>query len=175
MPSLGDLARKLRAERAKTPEKAKLFTNDNLPARPPEEKETVATSMSPTPSGPKKAETNKKTKAEAKPQTESAAETESPEGVYDESYFRTQMSTLQDQLNLHQRELQVLQQKLGQGSMQYYADPNKTLQQEYSRSDVAKLNQQIANKQQQIADDEKAMDDLRDQLRREGGDPGWLR
>jgi uncharacterized coiled-coil protein SlyX len=85
------------------------------------------------------------------------------------------MSELRAQLDLHQRQLNVLQQKLGQSQTQFYADPNKTLQQEYSRSDITKLNQDIQKKQQEIADDQKAMDDLRDQLRREGGDPGWLR
>jgi uncharacterized coiled-coil protein SlyX len=85
------------------------------------------------------------------------------------------MSELRAQLEQHQRQLNVLQQKLGQGEMQFYTDPNKGLQQQYSRSDVTKGNEDIQKKQQAVADDQKAMDDLRDQLRREGGDPGWLR
>jgi hypothetical protein len=69
----------------------------------------------------------------------------------------------------------VLQQKSAQNDMQYYPDPNKTLRQEFTRSDINKLNDQAEKKKQEIAADEKALDDLRDQLRREGGDPGWLR
>lgn len=48
--SLGDLARELREQRAKSEKKpAKVFTNDNLPARPPEEGRTAAAGMSSTP------------------------------------------------------------------------------------------------------------------------------
>jgi hypothetical protein len=45
--SLGDLARQEKAKRAKQPRKpAKVYTNDNLPARPPGEGPTAASSMS---------------------------------------------------------------------------------------------------------------------------------
>ena len=69
----------------------------------------------------------------------------------------------------------MLQQKLGQNQMQYYPDPNKSLLQQYSRDDINKLTADIDAKKQQVADDEKAIEDLHDQLRHEGGDPGWLR
>ena len=92
-----------------------------------------------------------------------------------ENYRRSRLSKLQDRLDTDKRELDVLQQKLGQNQMQFYNDPNKSLQQEYSRGDINKLTAEIDAKKQQIADDEKAIDDLRDQLRHEGGDPGWLR
>jgi parvulin-like peptidyl-prolyl isomerase len=85
------------------------------------------------------------------------------------------MSTLQGNLDTHKRELDVLQQKLSQNQVQYYPDPNKTLQQLYSREDINKLTADIDAKKRQISDDEKAIEDLRDQLRRDGGDPAWLR
>ena len=69
----------------------------------------------------------------------------------------------------------MLQQKLGQNQMQYYNDPNKSLLQQYSRDDINKFTADIDAKKQQVADDEKAIEDLHEQLRREGGDPGWLR
>jgi SMC interacting uncharacterized protein involved in chromosome segregation len=47
--------------------------------------------------------------------------------------------------------------------------------QQYSRGDIDKFTADIEAKKQQIAKDEKAIDDLHDQLRQEGGDPGWLR
>ena len=82
---------------------------------------------------------------------------------------------MKSRLEEHQRELDVLTQKLGQNKMQYYDDPNKSLQQQYSREDVDKLKSGIDAKQQQVDADNKAIDDLRDQLRHENGDPGWLR
>ncbi len=154
--SLGDIARALRAKKAKEPKPVKVFTNDNLTA--PKEAGTAssATSAEKTPAAPPPAST-------------------APAAAHDEKYYQTQMSTLQGQLDTHQRELSVLQQKLGQNQMQFYTDPNKIMQQEYSRDDINKLTADIDAKKKQIADDEKAIEDLRDQLRREGGDPSWLR
>jgi SMC interacting uncharacterized protein involved in chromosome segregation len=85
------------------------------------------------------------------------------------------MSTLQGQLDTHKRELDVLQQKVGQNNMQYYPNPQDSLMQQYTRDDINKLNSDIAAKKKQIDDDQKAIDDLHDQLRQEGGDPAWLR
>ena len=159
---LGTLARELRAGRTETSKKpVKVFTNDNLPARPPGEGLTAASGMSSTPAEP----------APSQP----AAGVATGEAASGESYFRGRKSDIDAQLGVHRRELAVLEQKLAQGDMQYYADPNKTLQQEYSRGDINKLSDEIAKKKQQIADDEKALDDLRDELRRADGDPGWLR
>jgi predicted RNase H-like nuclease (RuvC/YqgF family) len=98
-----------------------------------------------------------------------------PAQAHDEKYFRSRLSKLQDQLDTHKRELEVLQEKLGQNQMQYYPDPNKALHQQYSRDDINKLTADTDAKKQQVADDEKAIEDLRDQLRHEGGDPSWLR
>jgi predicted RNase H-like nuclease (RuvC/YqgF family) len=152
--SLGDLARQLKAQKAKEPKPVKVFTNDNLPTS----KEGVSESSAPEKS------------SDAAPGGSAA-----PAAGHDQKYFRTQMSTLQNQLDTDKRELEVMQQKLGQNQMQYYPDPNKSLQQQYSRGDINKLDANIDAKKQQIANDEKAIDALRDQLRQEGGDPSWLR
>jgi ribosomal protein L19E len=152
--SLGEIARKLRAERAQQHEQpAKVYTNDNLPTR--DSGLSIIGSSAPAPSEPG-----------------AAGESLPPHG---ETYYRNKMNELRQRLETDQRELAVLQQELGNNQIQYYPNPNETLQQEYSRSDIAKLQQQIAEKQRQVAADEKAISDLADQLRREGGEPGWLR
>jgi predicted RNase H-like nuclease (RuvC/YqgF family) len=177
--SLGELARQLKAERQKEQQKpAKVYTNDNIPAGKSQGGLAVASGISKSPSeegAPAKppAAAGEKSKEAAKPA--GSAQSESKEGVHDEEYYRTRASALREQLDLHKRELNVLQQKLSLNEMQYYPDPNKALQQEYSRSDINKLNAEIQKKQDQIAEDEQAIEDLRDQLRREGGDPVWLR
>lgn len=167
-PSLGELARKQREQREKTAQKpVKVFTNDNLPARPPSESATAAAGSSST--TPEK----KESKSQA-----STTEEKSSEGPHDQAYYQKRMKELQDQLDLHTRELAVLQQKAGDQLQMFSTDPNKNLQQTSTpafAADAGKIQDQIAKKKDQIADDQKAMDDLRDQLRREGGDPGWLR
>ena len=165
-PSLGDVAKQLRAQREKAAKKpVKVFTNDNLPARPAPESSTAAAGSSDT--------TKKETKGEA------AATGEKPsEEVHDEKYYRSRKKELQDQLDLHERELAVLQQKGGDQLQMFSTDPNKNLQQTSTpayAADEAKLQDEIKKKKDQIADDQKAIDDLREQLRHEGGDPGWLR
>ena len=168
--SLGDIARQLKAQRAKAAKKpVKVYSNDNLPKRQPGEALTMAGGISQevpqTPPG-----------SSASAGAAGGAESSSaPSGAHDEKYYRGKMAELRDRLETHQRLLNVLQQKQSQGQTQYYSDPNKTLQQEFSRSDANKAVDDVAKMQQNIADDEKAMDDLRDQLRRDGGEPGWLR
>lgn len=148
--SLGDVARKLQAQKTKEAKPAKVFTNDSLTAHTAE------------PS------------AEKKPaDTAPASGKRSP--AHDEKYFRERLSTLQAQLDTHKRELDVLQQKLDQNQMQYYPNPQDSLMQQYTRSDINKKTDNISAKKQQIADDEKAIEDLHDQLRQEDGDPDWLR
>jgi hypothetical protein len=182
-PSLGDMARQLKEQRAKAFVKPQtVFTNDNLPARPPAEGLTAATGISTT------AATTESTPAavgaastatvKTATKTQATVSSSGDNEVRDQKYYRRKMKELETQLSLHQRELSVLEQKLSQNQMQYYPDPQKTLTQESTPafySDVSKRRSDVDNKKQQIADDEKAMDDLRDQLRREGGDPGWLR
>lgn len=155
--SLGNLARQVKAEKAKEPKPAKVFTNENIPKAATE---TIA-GESPT---------------AKKPGDEGAPDASAKTGgAHDEKYYRTHLSELQTKLDMHKRELDVLQQKLSQNQVQYYPDPTKTLMQEYTRSDINKLTADIDAKKQQIADDEKAIDDLGNQLRHEGGDPAWLR
>jgi hypothetical protein len=153
--SLGNIARKLSAQKAKEPKPVRVFTNDNLSGS-----EGGISVINPAPK-------ETKTAGPENPEAKTAA--------HDEAYYRSQLSTLKGALETHQRELDVLKQKLGQNKMQYYDDPNKSLQQQYSREDVDKLKSGIDAKQQQVDADNKAIDDLRDQLRHENGDPGWLR
>ena len=170
-PSLGDMARQERAKRMKAMQEksVRIWTNDNMPARPASGGGvSVAGQMSP------QASSQEPTAPAASAETAAGSE-ESASGEHDESYYRKRMSELQARQETHERQLSVLQQKQSQNQMQYYNDPNKTLQQEYSRSDINKAGDEVTKKQQEITDDQKAIDDLRDQLRREGHPAGWLR
>ncbi len=179
---LGDIARQLKAQRAKPQEKSKLFTNDDLAtlslspghsSASPANASTTSTEAKP---GEKPAKETSGKEAEKEPAKSTPAKT--GEETHGQKYFRDHMSKLQDQLDVHQRELSVLEQKLGQNQMLYYPDPNKGLLQESgptALSDVHKLQDQIVKKKAEIAADQEAIEDLREQLRREGGDAGWLR
>ncbi len=180
--SLADLARQQRAKRMRVMQEksVRVWTNDNMPKRPASEGPTAAAGMSAVP--PKSAAEGVETNAPPASSDEGTAtaaatgtEPSGSEGVHDEKYYRERMAGLRARLDMHQRQLSVLQQKQGLGQTQYYADPNKTLQQEFSRSEINERNDEIAKKQQEIAADEQAIQELQDQLRREGHPAGWLR
>jgi hypothetical protein len=163
-PSLADLARRERANRLKIKmqHSVRVWNNDNMPRQPAGKGPTAAAGMSPAPVAP-----------QVPASLESS--TAGGGGEHDEKYYRDEASKLRDRLEMHQRQLAVLKQKQAQGQLQYYADPNKTLQEEFSRSEINKKNDEVALKEKEIAEDEKALQDLQDQLRREGHPAGWLR
>jgi len=170
---LGDLARQLKAQRAKPQAKTKVFTNDDIAALPPLSKQSAGSPAESSSTTAKEASGKEAEKESAK-----ATLAKTDEETHGEKYYHEHMSKLQDRLQIDQRELSVLEQKLGQNQMQYYPDPNKGLLQESgptAMSDIHKLQDQIDKKRAEVAADQEAIDDLREQLRREGGDAGWLR
>jgi len=98
----------------------------------------------------------------------------SSSGGHGEKYYRQAYAKLLARKEMDQRELDVLQKKQAQSNIQYYNDPNKALQQDYSRSDITKLTQDVNAKKLALEQDDQAIANLQDQLRRDGGQPGWL-
>lgn len=162
--SLADLARKERENRLKIKmaHSVRVWNNDNMPRGPAQEGPTAAAGMSAAP-------------VVTQPAEIPPAEPASGSPAHDEKYYRERSAELREKLELHKSQLAVLQQKQAQGQLQYYPDPNKTLQEEFSRGDINKRNDEITKKEEEIAADEKAIQDLQDQLRREGHPAGWLR
>jgi hypothetical protein len=186
--SLGELARQLKAQRAKSHEKSKVYTNDDLEALPPLPEQLIAPPVTPptataevqpgAEAKPEEQPANEKTGKEGDKTSAKVLADQSAEEPHGEKYFRKRISKLTDRLETDQRELEVLEEKLGQGQIMYYPNPMRGLYQESgptAMSDVHKLQDQIAQKKTDIEKDEEAIDNLREQLRREGGDPGWLR
>ena len=154
----------MKAQREKEKQKpVAVFTNDNLPSGGSLGIATVSLEKS----AKEKAQANGKGIAQAAPSKE-----------HGEKYFRSKVEKIRSRMRFHQRQLAVLKQQLGLARMQYYPDPQKTLEQESTpafQKDVDKLRAKIANVEKAVTDDQKAMDDLQQELRREGGSPGWIR
>jgi flagellar biosynthesis chaperone FliJ len=162
--SLGEIARQLKVEREKEKHKpVTVYTNDNLPSQASLGIATL------------KLEEGAKEKEQATAKGLAAVPAAEEHG---EKYFRSQADNIRSRMELHQRQLAVLKQQLGLARMQYYPDPQKTLEQESTpafQADVDKLRAKIANAEKAVADDQKAMDDLQQELRRASGNPGWIR
>jgi hypothetical protein len=59
--------------------------------------------------------------------------------------------------------------------VQYYSDPQKALTEQNTRKDINDKQAKIDAKKLEIAQLKQGLDDLEDQLRKSGGDPGWAR
>ena len=116
--SLGDLARQVREQRAKAPQKpAKVITNEDLPARPQgAEGPRVATRISETPAGgeePNPAETTAKPAAPEPPQEKPGAEPESPGGkVKNHEYWQGKFKEARQSLARAKEEQQLVEDEL---------------------------------------------------------------
>ncbi|MGH9356427.1 MAG: hypothetical protein ACRD10_09885 [Terriglobia bacterium] len=148
-PSAAAVAKKSREERAKLPPaQTPLFTNDNLPTG--KGGGVGVTSGSPSASSSKGV-------LGTKPISEM---------IQTAAYLSHKLGAARARLEMHTRELAVIEQQLAQNKMQYYPDPSKTLFQEYSRQDVNNKKGQLDDKKQQIADDQDAVERLQTELSR---------
>lgn len=155
-PSLGELAREAQARRAKqNVSDVPLYTNDNLP-----------TGDGISVLGP--ADADGKTQYGALSAKASLANEQRM------AYLRGRLAQLQEHLQLHEREVDVLNQQLGQSRMQWSPNPNETLRQEYSRQNVNNLAGKIDQKKQQIASDQKEIQSLQNELQQDQSRFGWL-
>lgn len=163
-PSLGKVARQLRAERQRQKHgPVAVYTNDNLPSR---DSIGIGTLKGTGGTKEEEARTAKSPSAAGAPK------------VRGEKYFRSKANKLRSRMEIHRRQLAVLQQQLGLAKTQYYPNPQKTLEQESTpafQADLDKLRSKIATVEKEINDDQEAMDELQVELRRQGGDPGWVR
>jgi hypothetical protein len=148
---LAEAARKARAAQKNAPKATKVFTNDNIP---------TAGGVSDVGSA-----------ADTSSDSATAASAKAP--ANDEATWRARFATLRHKLEQDQAELDIMQRELGVLNVQYYSDPNKAMQQELSRADIDKKTAAIDAKKKQVAEDQQAISDAEDALRRAGGDPGW--
>ena len=155
--SLAEAARKAKAQKAQAAaaaKPAKVFTNDNLPT-------TGGISTV----GVKPSKDSTAADAAAAPADDAKGE----------KYWRTKFDSLRKKLDSDQAELDVLQRELGVVSLQNYSDPVQAMQQGLSQSDIQKKTDAINAKKKDVANDQQALTDAEDDLRKSGGDSGWSR
>lgn len=152
-------ARKAR-EAKKNAQKAKLvFTNDNIPTAPGSALSVAAPMAAPAVTA---------AKAVAEPSAEEEKKKE-------EAEWRKKFTEARAKLATAEKELDILQRELNLNRQQYYSDPNKTLREEYTRSEVNKGKGDVDAKKLEVAQLRSAIAALEDELRRAGGPPAWSR
>jgi hypothetical protein len=180
--SLGDVARQLRQQQLKSGRKAsKVYTNDNLPARSPDESRTAASGMASTAakSSSDKAQTeadSSHTAGETGKATETGAashEPEKPENEkenkeYWQSKFkaaRARLADAEERQHLAEDELNLLQ-------IQQVRELNTVAKAELDDKVKAKASE-VSQAQEKTQAAQKALDDLQEEFKASGAPEEW--
>jgi len=164
---IADAARKARQEKKSAPKPKKVFTDDDVAAKP-------AVAEAPAPSNPPtnpSGETPGST-AQAGSQDDSSAKKEDPDS---EAQWRKRFAAQRRKIAIAEEELNVLQREAEKADVQYYPDPQKALKEQLTRNEINEKNDKIAAKKKEIADLKQQLSDMEDEVRRTGGDLGWTR
>jgi hypothetical protein len=154
--SVADAARKAREKQKTNPAPAKkTYTNDNVSNLRSNEITVLAPN----------ANQLKDTAPDASPKP--------AEVKKDEAYWRKKFADARTKLEFAQKDLDISQRELNLLQTQYYADPNKALQQQLTRDDINTKNAKVDEMKQKVADLTQAIEDLKDEMRQAGGLPGW--
>jgi predicted HicB family RNase H-like nuclease len=176
--SLGEAARQERAKKgAAAPAKAsRVFTNENLPRE-------GGLSTSDTGAAPK-AKAGEAKEGEAK---EGEAKGEGKEGEKKteggaakptaevEKEYREKAAKLRDALATEEKKLDVLQREFNLASIQYSSDPNRAMNEQYSRNELNTRQAEIDKQKAMVEAARQAISNLEDELRKKNLPPGWAR
>jgi hypothetical protein len=168
--SLGEVARKARAEKKDLNKPAKVFTNEDMGSL----KGTISVIGS-EPVGSsrtgEKTDDTKTTNGATVKDTKDVKDTKKDSGG--EAYWRAKFAAARKALADDSKELDILQRELNLKQEQYSQDPNWALHEQNTRADINKTRSEIDAKKQDVEKDKQAISDLEDELRKAGGDAGW--
>jgi len=156
---VADAARKAREDKKNAPKPKKVYPDDDV--KPAAAAPAAGSAGTPGASG-----------ATAQQKTGDAAPDEDPNG---EAAWRKKFKAQRDKIAKAESELDILQRELQKSQLEYYPDPQKALIEQNNRKEVNDKMAKIDAKKKEIAQLKQGLDDLEDQLRKSGGDPGWAR
>src|SRR4051812_20089807 len=162
--AVADAARKAREQKKRDANKPKkVYTDEDVNHAVPE---------AAVPSGEKAAEGT--TAASQKGASNQASGAAGPETSQDrETKWRKRFKDAYAKLAQTEKELDILQREDNKAQMQYYSDPQKAMNEQYSRKDINEKTAKITAKKQEVAQLKQQISDMEDELRKDGGDPGW--
>lgn len=169
-PSLAELARKARAQKAAAPKAKRVFDNDNLP-----HDSILVSEVGPAPAA-KAGEKGETKEGEAKPgaaEKPAAPAADKAKPKEDEGVWRARFAKLRQNLDTEKRRLDVLQRELNLAQVQSYADPNQAMREQFSRSEINKRTAELDTQKQAVAAAQKALDDALDEARKKDIPPAW--
>lgn len=172
---VADAARKAQEKKKEAPKPKKVYTDDDIST-----KKSDISVVGPAPAPATTSTDATAAIAAAKPADAAAAGQAAPadekkEDPNSEAAWRKRFGALREKIATAEQELDILQREDNKAGVQYYSDPTKAMNEQYSREEINKKNAKIEAKKQQIAALKQQWDDLEDQLRKNHGDPGWAR
>ena len=153
---VADAARKARESKKDVPKPKKVWTDDDLKKATPETVSTVGTTGTPT-------------------TVQATGNATTGQDQNGEAAWRAKFKDQRDKIAKAEKELDILQRELEKAQLQYYPDPQKAMTEQNSRADINDKTAKIDAKKKEIEQLKQGLDDLEDQLRKAGGQPGWAR
>ena len=163
---VADAARKARAEKQAAAKPKKVYTDDDFAS---------TKNATPPPAAKTEGEGQAATTDLAAPDASAGKGSSSANDPKSEAYWRKRFQTVRAKIDQSEKELDVLQRELDKDQVQYYSDPQKALMQQYNRKDINEKTAKVDAKKKEIEDLKKQLNDMEDELRKAGGDPGWAR
>jgi hypothetical protein len=168
---VADAARKAREMKKDAPKPKKVYTDDDVKRSAP------APEAAPAPASAAGDANGAAAATRVKPAGESdkagdATKTEDPNS---ETAWRKRFQAQHEKIAKVEKELDILGRELEKAQLEYYPDPQKALREQFDRADINTKTAKIETKRKELEQLRQGLDDLEDQLRKSGGDPGWAR
>lgn len=163
---VADAARKARDQKKEAAKTKKVYTNEDLGDLP-------ANAVSTLGAAPEKAEGQPGQGEKAKADGTAEADKDRDKDKDQEKAWRSRFKNAYAKLAQLQKELDILQREESKAELQYYPDPQKALNEGYTRKEINDKQAKITQKQQEIDQQKQHISDMEDDLRKAGGDPGW--
>jgi hypothetical protein len=158
---VADAARRSREAKQNAAKPKKVYTDDDISRRKPTPSSTDANSAA-----------NPNAATTAAPANAAAA---TDEDAKNEALWRKSFKDQREKIARAEKELDLLQRETQKAQIQYYPDPQKAMNEQYTRKDINDKDAKIEAKRQEIAQLKQGLSDLEDALRKAGGNPGWSR
>jgi hypothetical protein len=158
---VADAARQSREAKKNAPKPHKVYTDDDVSRPKP------APPATPAPGTPGALPPGTAPAGTAAPAADQDAKTEAA--------WRQRFKNQRDKIARAEKELDILQREEEKTQIQYYPDPQKAMNEQYTRKDINEKRDKIEAKRQEIARLKQGLSDLEDDLRKAGGDSGWSR
>jgi len=169
---VADAARKAREAKKEAPKPKKVYTDDDIKRSAPEPQPAPAAAPVNASGATTAQAVGDAAKTTDAAKNQDATQKEDPNG---EAAWRKKFQGQRDKIEKVMKELEVLGRELEKAQMEYYPDPQKAMTQQNTRGDVKAITTKIDSKKQELAQLRQGLDDLEDQLRKSGGNPGWAR